>query len=418
MFEKKSHLFLTITTIITGFFAYLKIISLTQAFVFLSVLILVIILISIYNLNSFKDIQIQLQEYNERINALTSEIADKQKYQKALPGNMERLALFKKLSEELTKIHNLKEVYEYLANNIAEAFSDFDILIIYVTTKYQKLKLVASYKKNPSLKIKYKKGDLLDSWIIKHNQGLLSEDISQDFRFDSEHIEILKERNINSLIIAPMFSRKRLSGIIRIESQKKHNFNFEDLRILSVIGDLASVAIDRANIFKKVQKLAIRDGMTGLYRKDYFNKRLKEEMNRAVVTNSSIGLLLIDIDHFKKLNDKYGHVVGDSVLKKLAVLLKHVIGNSGNLICRFGGEEFIVFLVASTKKEASGLAETLRKEIERTEVIFRREKIKFTVSIGVAAFPQDAHLLNELIKKADNALYKAKREGRNQICVV
>ncbi len=362
-----------------------------------------------------KAVDIEIEEYEKKINTLSSEIKNKQGYLNYLPQGLTRLNFFKKITEQLIKQKNLEDIYQFLSTEIKGGFNDFDAFLLY-TTKQGKLRLTCSYRKLHMPSIKNKEGDILDNWVLKHNQGLIVEDISQDFRFDSEHTADLKSRKITSLIISPMFSRNKIIGILRIESSKKKNFNFEDLRILSVIADLASVTIDRAKIFRKVQELAIKDGMTGLYRKGYFLTRLKEEIKRASLNQSKISLIMVDIDHFKLLNDKYGHIVGDFILKRLAKLLNQIAGSAGNIICRFGGEEFIILAVSENKEEVNQTAQKLRRTTENTHPSFRRKKITFTISIGVATFPADAITEQDLIEKADKALYEAKKSGRNRVC--
>ncbi|MBN2120911.1 MAG: sensor domain-containing diguanylate cyclase [Candidatus Omnitrophica bacterium] len=363
-----------------------------------------------------KQLDVNSEDIQEKINTLSCEIKTKEEYLGFLPESTDRLNFFKRLIEEIMKFQELTDVYGFLSKEIKVLFKDSDTFLLYTIEK-DNLKLDASFKEENSPIIKDKEGDMLDYWALRHNQGLLIEDIAQDFRFDLEKIDSLKTRVINSLIISPMSIGDKAIGLLRVESNKKQRFNFEDLRILSVIADLAAVAIDRANIFRRVQELAIKDGMTGLYLRGYFIERLKEEMKRALITQSSIGIILIDVDLFKRLNDKFGHIVGDLALKKLSGVLKRVIGNAGNVICRFGGEEFVVFLVSSSKEKTKEAADALRRKVEETPVIFRRNRINFTISAGIAVFPEQARFLEDLIRKADDALYEAKRQGRNKVCV-
>ena len=364
----------------------------------------------------FRKITLELEELQEKINSLTSEIEAKKDYLKYLPQSSQRLNFFKELIEELLKFQEVSEIYSFLGQKIKDVFKKLNVFLVYMVEEGE-LKLTASYKTSPNLSIKSKKGDILDYWVLRYNQPLLIEDISADFRFDLEKVSSLKERVINSLILSPLSLGRKVTGVLRAESKDKRSFNFEDLRVFSVISDLASVSIDRANMFKRIQELAIKDGMTGLFLRGYFLDRLKEEMRRSLSAQNPLGLILVDIDFFKRLNDKLGHIVGDLVLKKLSDILKEVIGDFGNVISRFGGEEFIAFLVASSKEKTKEVAEILRKRVEDTPVVFRRKRIKFTISLGVATFPEDAKFLEDLIKKADEALYKAKREGRNRVCI-
>lgn len=361
-------------------------------------------------------IEIDLEELQERINTLTSEIKAKQEYLKCLPQSSQRLNFFKELIEKLLELQEPSQIYFFLGQRIKDIFKNLSVFLVY-TLEEDQLNLAFSYKNFEATSIRDKKGDLIDYWVLRNNQPLLIEDIGTDFRFDSEKISSLKDRVINSLILAPLSLGKKVIGVLRVESREKMGFNFEDLRVLSVISDLASVAIDRANLFKKIQELAIKDGMTGLFSRGYFIDRLKEEMRRSLITQNPLGIILIDIDFFKKMNDKFGHIVGDLVLKKLSDILREVIGDAGNVICRFGGEEFIVLLVSSSKERTIKVAETLRKRVEESTLTFRRTKVKFTISVGVASFPEDAKFLEDLINKADQALYEAKNKGRNRVCI-
>lgn len=358
---------------------------------------------------------LKIEECREAINLIQSELNTQKKQLENIPEQTGKLNLFKTLTEEVSQIQEPYEIYAFINQKMKLIFPNLDLSMIYII-KQNKLSLVSSYKQNDSIVIKDKQGDILDYWVIKHNQPLIIEDISREFRFDLEQISSLKNRVINSLIISPISLGKRILGSMRIESKEKLNFNFEDLRMLSVIAGIAAVSIDRSEIFQKVQELAIKDSLTGLYLRSYFNERLEKEIKRAFMNSCPIGVILADIDHFKRINDKYGHVVGDLVIKQLSRILKQSVGDSGNIVARFGGEEFIAFLISSSKEETVKVAESIRERIASNPVVFRRNKISFTASLGVAAFPEDAKYLEELIRKTDTALYKAKKSGRNKVC--
>jgi len=125
---------------------------------------------------------------------------------------------------------------------------------------------------------------------------------------------------------------------------------------------------------------------------------------------------MLDIDDFKKINDNYGHIVGDFVLKKLAKILISIAGEAGNLISRFGGEEFIISIPECTKKELLRIGEEIRRKIEGAELTFRRKKINFTVSLGAILAPNQAEDVEKLTQRVDKLLYKAKKEGKNKLC--
>ncbi len=170
-------------------------------------------------------------------------------------------------------------------------------------------------------------------------------------------------------------------------------------------------------LFIRAEKDAITDYLTNLYNYRYFTQQLSREFNRAQRHNLSFVLLMIDIDFFKTYNDTFGHQAGDLVLKKLARILQENTRNS-DIVSRYGGEEFVIICPELTKRKGHQLAEKIRRIISETHFP-QEEKLpyhKVTVSIGVAAYPDDGQSPKDLVKKADLALYHAKRLGRNRVC--
>lgn len=142
-------------------------------------------------------------------------------------------------------------------------------------------------------------------------------------------------------------------------------------------------------------------------------ERLKKEIARSLRSDLAFSLYMIDIDNFKNYNDLYGHIAGDIVLKAISkVILK--FGEDG-IVARYGGEEFSMLLPETSKEEAKKIAEDIRNAVKKETIELRRVKTRVTVSIGVASFPEDAKAEDDLILKADNRLYKAKREGRDRV---
>ena len=177
-----------------------------------------------------------------------------------------------------------------------------------------------------------------------------------------------------------------------------------------------ALVVRRIRLYERVQDLAIRDGLTGLYVRRHFIGRLQEEITRAVSHGHPVTFLMIDIDHFKKINDTYGHLVGDAVLRELCALLRTQVRDV-DLIGRYGGEEFGVALLETGVVQGQAAAERIRHAVE--EMVFRAcdERLTVTVSIGVAAFPWDSADAQELVEHADAAMYKAKLSGRNRACI-
>ena len=171
-----------------------------------------------------------------------------------------------------------------------------------------------------------------------------------------------------------------------------------------------------AKVTKELEELSIKDGLTGLFNHRYFYNRMKEELNRAKRNNTKLSLLLIDLDDFKHYNDKHGHLQGDDLLKTLGEIIRTNVRVT-DFACRYGGEEFAVILPETDKQETATPAERIRLSIQ--EYAFPYEETQplgdITVSIGVSSYPADSEELNDLIKKADDLLYRAKREGKNKV---
>ncbi len=176
-----------------------------------------------------------------------------------------------------------------------------------------------------------------------------------------------------------------------------------------------ALAIRRIRLYERVQELAIHDGLTGLFVRRHFLARLQEEIARAARRELPLTFLMVDIDHFKLINDHHGHLVGDAVLRELAALLRTQV-REVDLLGRYGGEEFALGLPETDMAHAELAAERIRRAVEQTTFRAYDEHLTMMVSIGVAAFPHDAVDVAELVEHADAALYKAKVGGRNRVC--
>lgn len=173
--------------------------------------------------------------------------------------------------------------------------------------------------------------------------------------------------------------------------------------------------LKRSQLYREIQELSITDGLTGVYVRRYFLKRLKEELSRAKINGSTLSYILLDVDEFKNINDTYGHIAGDAALKWIAGILSASL-RSIDMCARFGGEEFCLMLPETTKEQAFAVSQRIRLRVEEAKIMAYNESIACTISIGIASYPDDAEQINALIDKADKALYRAKAKGRNRVC--
>ena len=175
-----------------------------------------------------------------------------------------------------------------------------------------------------------------------------------------------------------------------------------------------SFALERARLLKEVEELSLFDGLTGVYRRQQFDRRLQEETVRAKSFKTTYCLMILDLDHFKRLNDTYGHLFGDSVLKRLGAILKQCIYET-DFVARYGGEEFVVILPRADAEGVLRKAERIRQTLEAETFSEGDGAVKVTVSAGIAHYPRDGENPEEVLRRADEALYAAKSGGRNRV---
>jgi diguanylate cyclase (GGDEF)-like protein len=214
---------------------------------------------------------------------------------------------------------------------------------------------------------------------------------------------------IRSIIAFPLKIDGKIRFALALFSKYTDYFDDRDKEIFSFLTQQAQVSLEKSILFEKTLELAVRDSLTGLYNHRVFQEHLSKFIERSL----PFALIMIDVDHFKKINDTYGHPFGDKVLQKIGNILKKEIERNG-IAARYGGEEFAV-IIEGPKEYAQFKAEEIRRRIEKEEFFTDEgEPIKVTISLGISAFPGDGKDKNMLIDRADRALYIAKKRGRNR----
>ncbi len=253
------------------------------------------------------------------------------------------------------------------------------------------------------------------SWALNSNPGPI---ILRDIRSHVSTMPIASPKEeplpVRSVLLMPLKAEGEQLGVVLLGSTKVDYYRHWHVRILSNICSQASASIENSLLHRKVEAEALSDGLTRLYNHRYFQERLKSECSRVRRAGGSISLLMIDIDHFKQVNDTYGHRIGDMVLQQVAGILKGRL-RAEDTIARYGGEEFVVILSSSGRKGALRMAERSRLAVKRAILLAEEHRISTSVSIGTATFPEDASESWELIEHADRALYAAKEQGRNRV---
>ncbi|MEZ8221227.1 diguanylate cyclase (GGDEF) domain-containing protein [Candidatus Fervidibacteria bacterium JGI MDM2 JNZ-1-D12] len=218
-------------------------------------------------------------------------------------------------------------------------------------------------------------------------------------------------------LLVPVVAEDNIVALMRMERSSKPSFSTDELRFLEAVANQTALALEKAKLIAFLENLSITDELTGIANRRHFEWRLAEEVERARRYQYPLSALMLDLDHFKRVNDTYGHQIGDIVLQQIAQRLKRVLRRT-DFLARYGGEEFVVLAPQTPADRALILAERLRQVIAESPISVSPDlQLRITISIGVAVFPEHAQNGNELVRAADEALYKAKQTGRNRVCL-
>ena len=220
-------------------------------------------------------------------------------------------------------------------------------------------------------------------------------------------------RGLGALKVVPLKAGAEVLGTLVLGARRPGSFDPERVRQLEVVAMQAGEAVLRARLFEQAERLATTDGLTGLLNHRMFQARLEEHLARAERYGKGLSLILCDIDHFKSVNDTYGHPAGDEVLRGVARTLAREARQT-DLVARYGGEEFALVMPETDAAGALVIAERIRERVGRMTVQSERGPLRVTLSLGIATFPADAAGKAQIVERADACLYHAKRHGRNR----
>jgi len=221
---------------------------------------------------------------------------------------------------------------------------------------------------------------------------------------------------IRSYVGAPIINKGVLLGFINVDAETPNFFKADQMYRLQAFANQAAVAIRNAQLYEEMQHLAITDSLTGLYNRRYFFEFTEKEISQSKRYMRDLSLIMMDIDHFKRVNDRFGHQIGDQVLKNVADICLSML-RKADIMCRFGGEEFMLLLPETGKEEAESAAERMCRAVADAVIQADSGEVKITLSIGVAELDKEQDTLDSLIFAADNALYRAKAAGRDCVRV-
>ncbi|MCX5778275.1 MAG: sensor domain-containing diguanylate cyclase [Elusimicrobia bacterium] len=255
--------------------------------------------------------------------------------------------------------------------------------------------------------------DIFARWIKDHGIPLVIANIAYDSRF------YVQQSVGASLVALPLNVDGHYWGILKGTAEEADVFSENDVRLLSLLGGIASQMLSNSRLYQISLDLAITDELTGLFVQSYFKERLHGEILRSKNSLFSLSAAIIDVDNFKTFNDTYGHAGGDVVLRHIAVLIRERLRET-DFVCRYGGEEFAVIMVQTCRDDAIAIIEKVRHAVEIEQFFlpmegFKPEFVNITVSAGVAVLSDAINGAEDLIGAADAALYRAKANGRNRV---
>jgi len=222
---------------------------------------------------------------------------------------------------------------------------------------------------------------------------------------------------LKSHLTLPLAVEGETIGCISLDSDQPNAFDAQDLQFFSVIGYQMAATLKHFQRFSSIKDMAIYDTLTNVHNRRYFDESIGTETQKSFLSGTPLSLMIVDIDYFKKVNDTYGHTEGDKVLCKIASLLKNSV-RKDDTVARYGGEEFVLVLPGAKLEVTSVIAERIRRLVETTLFEVGQTQIHLTISLGISNLPSHrARSKEELIKMADQALYHAKRGGRNRVCI-
>jgi len=336
-----------------------------------------------------------------------------------LRRKLRELRVFNELGKTLTSTLDLKEVLEIILEKISALLKPEIWALLLADEERKELiyEIVVGGHSRGSRDHRIKFGEGIAGIVAQTGTPLLIPNTAKDSRF-SKRIRYYHGKGQNSILCAPLLSKGKIHGVIELVNRReKGTFQPEDLTILTTLADYAAIAIENARYVQKIQELSITDDVTGLYNSRHLHTILNRELARAKRHKLKFSLVFIDIDFFKRVNDNYGHLVGSKVLKEMADVIRKSLRRS-DIAIRYGGDEFVLVLPETTKMGCLNFVKRLRRSVN--SFVFLREKglnIHIAASYGISSYPVDSTNGLQLLRQSDQAMYRVKMSGRDNIAL-
>jgi len=330
--------------------------------------------------------------------------------QENLRGRIEELATLYDVGKAIGSTLNLQELLNLILDMVMKLVGAEKGSIMLLDEETQELHIAVGKGLDVDVmeKTRVRVGEQVSGYVLETGKPLLIPDSMKSSSFLN-----LKNTKIEqgALLAVPLITKDKKLGVLNISKSTPYSLGERDLEFFKALSNQAAMAIENARLYE----MAIKDEMTKLYVRRYFDQRLKDEFRRWRRYKTPITLILLDIDHFKSFNDTYGHKCGDDVLIFLSAAMKDCMRNV-DIVSRYGGEEFAILCPEQALDDSKVPAERLRKRIEESPITLAGHEVNCTISIGVASQPGGGESPEEMYENADKALYHAKNTGRNRVC--
>jgi diguanylate cyclase (GGDEF)-like protein len=354
-----------------------------------------------------RKIQENLQKTNEQLSAWVDE----------LKQSSHEIALLNQMGDLLQACQTIEETYKVIGKLARDLFPD-DAGSLYRFQEEQKmLEMVASWGAEPAAAMATEFA-LEECWGLRRGKAYVVEDTQTELI--CQHLTVPPPPH--GYICMPMMAQGELLGMFHLKLGQPHPGVPEDARssrieakkrLATTVTEQFGLALANLKLRELLRTQSIRDQLTGLFNRRYMEESLVRELHRAQRQGSSLGIVMADLDHFKRINDTYGHDDGDVILRNVGALFQKSI-RQDDIACRYGGEEFIIIMPNASRAIVLQRAEQIRERVKR-HVSVKQEPV--TISLGVALFPDDGQSSETLLNAADTALYNAKNRGRDQVAV-
>ena len=364
------------------------------------------------------------EQLKEKISQLEQELLQARDHEKTLADLLEKklneLYIHYHISRTIGSTLDLQEMLRQVTGIIKKTLPFNRISVYLLDEQRERLELVYSSGLNLQRNISLQIGEGTPGRIVESGEHIHIHDLSVFYETFNDFIHFPgEEKNGGSYIGITLKVHNTVIGVIGMDNPVHYGLSVDDMDFMAILSHQLAAGIEKSRQFAKIQQLSQHDGLTGLYNRRVFVERLQQEVSRRNRSLKPLSLMMIDIDHFKRVNDSYGHQAGDAVLQELtSIISSQVRCSSIDICCRYGGEEFVVIMPELELHHAVSVAERLRKVTERNEFLYLEQKIEtpVTISIGVACVAGEDDLSgDELLKKADDALYLSKKNGRNLV---